>query len=211
MFGVVASLGNETCLSDNQASSALVTGSLPLLRGGQPSGGKREVRPSEQHNSCVLTLLPEECNWSGILCLSAARRGNAVMSVSAELAFLSKTTCNTAAVCHSCDIEQTASLAAALLLTAASSSKHRLLWLPFLANFRHELHLLYVVFTGGNCVLPTNHAALCHATQIYRSPHELRKFVYLVSNLKVTPTSAVLYVVFVFNSLSEFFISKMLK
>lgn len=37
------------------------------------------------------------------------------------------------------------------------------------------------------------------------------KFVYLVSNLKVTPTSAVLYVVFVFNSLSKSFTSKMLQ
>lgn len=174
----MASLGNETCLSDSQASSALVTGSLLFLGSGQPTGGKREVRPCEQHNNCVLTLLPEECNWMGILCLPAARRGNAVMCVSAELAFLSKTTCNTAAVCHSCYIEQTASLAAALLLlTAASSSKHTLLWLPFLANFRHELHLSYVVFTRGNCVLPTNHAAICHATQIYQSPHELRKSV----------------------------------
>lgn len=53
----LTSFRNETCPSDEQASSALVTGSRAFPRGmdslPKPAGGKREVRPSEASGATV--------------------------------------------------------------------------------------------------------------------------------------------------------------
>lgn len=59
VFGVVARLGNVTCLRYGQASSALVADSPGVASGAdsppEPVGRKREVRPTEQHNNYAAT------------------------------------------------------------------------------------------------------------------------------------------------------------
>lgn len=71
----------------------------PAVPPGWTAYRRKEGGPSEQHNNCVLALLPDECDRSGTL-LCVFRRSEH---------FLGKLRVTPAAACHSCYIEQTAS------------------------------------------------------------------------------------------------------